>query len=154
MAKSLDAVAALADQSKLEPFDGRDVVRSTIALTNAGDVLSAAMAVDPTAYHHGQEVVVILKGVVDKVRFDQLDPDDEDGALVRVHTIKAGTAVIADESLVKKVSGALNKQTDRIRRALEAVKGIDPLPDPDREGAALGDPDDDEGDPVEPTPIR
>lgn len=152
----IDLVAAHADVSGLSPFDGRDVVRSTIMVTNAGDGLSAAMAVDPREYHHGQEVTLVIRGTVAKVRFDPLDTDSpEDSALVRVHSIKAGTAVILDEAGEKKVKGILDKTADRIKRAIEAARGIDRLPgvdDPpadDTEGDADGD-----GDITEPTPIR
>lgn len=147
----LDVVAAHADSSNLQPFDGREVVRSTIAIRNAGDGLSAAMAVDPQEYHHGQEVTIILRGVVDKVRFDQLDADDEDSALVRVHSIKAGVAVIADDATAKNVQGALARQEDRITKAIEAAKGIQRLPGTDTTPA---DDDEDDGDIAEPTPIR
>lgn len=152
MSKELDAVAAHADSSALQPFDGREVVRSTIAVTGAGDGLSAAMAVDPQEYHHGQEVVIVIRGVVGKIRFDQLDPDDEDSALVRVHSIKAGTATILNEAGAKRVQKDLDRQADAIKRAVEAAKGIarlEGIDDPPADG-------DDEGDDglAEPTPIR
>lgn len=148
----LDVVAAHADASSLQPFDGRDVVRSTIAVTGAGDGLSAAMAVDPQEYHHGQEVVIVIRGVVDKVRFDQLDRDDTDSALVRVHTIKAGTATILNEAGVKRVQKDLDRQADAITRAVEAAKGITKLPGVDDPPPVDDDEVDD--DPTEPTPIR
>lgn len=157
MTKDLALVAAQADRSGLNPFDGRDVVRSTIKITNAGDGLSEAMAVDPTEYHHGQEVTIVMRGVVSRVGFDPVgDVDDEEGALVRVHSIKAGTAVILDEAGEKKVAGALNRQADRIKRALEAAKGIDPLPGmsdtAEADGAEPGE-DGGEGEPDNVTPI-
>lgn len=90
------------------------------------------------------------------MRFDPLDTDSpEDSALVRVHSIKAGTAVILDEAGEKKVKGILDKTADRIKRAIEAARGIDRLPGVDDPPAddAEGDADPD-GDITEPTPIR
>lgn len=123
----IDVVAALADTGHLSKFDDRDV-RTTIAVTNAGDGLSQAMAVDPREMHHGQEVVLVLRGVVSKVSFAPVDPKDEDSALIRIHTIKAGDATILDEDGVKKVQKSLDHQADRIRKALEAAQGVSRLP--------------------------
>lgn len=147
--KDLAAAAAYADTSTLEDFDGRSVVRSQIKVTNTGDGLSAAMAVAPEALHHGQEVVIIMRGVVTSVGFAPLDPDDDDSALVRVHTIKAGTATIADEVTVRKVAKSLETQDDRIRRAVEAAAGVHRLEgiDGDGEGGEPGD--DDTGEPAD-----
>lgn len=36
----------------LSPFDGKPVVRSTIAVTNAGDGLSDALGIDPQGEEH------------------------------------------------------------------------------------------------------
>ncbi len=45
----------------LTSFDGRDVIKTTIAITKAGDGLSDALKVDPQEFSLGDEVVVVLK---------------------------------------------------------------------------------------------
>jgi hypothetical protein len=151
MASKLDVVAALADSSALPDFDGREVVRATIEVTNAGDGLSAAMAVSPSALHMGDEVYVLIRGEVSKVSHKPLDPKDEDSALVRIQTIKAGDADILSEADVKKVKKSLDKTADNIRRALEAAQGVSRLPGVD-DPAVDEDKDDDEI--PAPTPIK
>jgi hypothetical protein len=150
VSKQLDVVAALADSSILPDFDGRDVVRATIEVTNAGDGLSAAMAVSPSALHMGDEVYVLIRGEVSKVSHKPLDPKDEDSALVRIQTIKAGDATILGDAAIKRVKKDIDKTADTIRRALEAAQGVSRLP-------GVDDPAPDEDDPDEipaPTPIK
>lgn len=151
MSKELDLVAAYADTTALGEFDGRQVVRSTIEVTNAGDGLSKAMAVEPVAMPLGTEVYLVLRGEVTKVGIKPLDQDDEDSALVRVHTIRAGDATILDDAGVKKIQKSVDGQADRIKRAIEAAKGIDRLPGTDDPPA---DDESDDDDVAEPTPIR
>lgn len=155
--KDLAAAAALADSSVLDDFDGREVVRTNIAITNAGDGLSAALAVQPQQLVLGQEVTIVLRGTVTKVGFVPADDDEpDDGPLVRVHTIRAGSSTILSEAAAKKVAGAISQQELAIKRAVEAARGIAPLrnglvsvddPTPGEPGADDLDPDD-EPDPI------
>ena len=39
----------------LPEFEGRAVVRSAVKITRAGDGLSEALKLEPTALHHGDE---------------------------------------------------------------------------------------------------
>lgn len=114
----------------LQPFDGHDVT-SSIAVPNAGDGLSKALAIDPAEYHHGDKVYVVLETEVTKVQFVP-DKDDDEG-LTRVHVLRAGTSTIVDHKLVK---GVLTKQTEKNQKAEEERTGKQTLLD----GA---DPDDD-----------
>lgn len=114
----------------LSKFDGRDVLSAGIAVTNAGDGLSKALAVEPTEFHHGETVYVVMECEVTKVSHDPVKDTD---ALRRVHTLKAGNATIIDGELVAE---ALEAQAEKIEQAA----GVHKLP--------LGS--DDEGSPDEP----
>lgn len=117
-----DLAHALADTSQLTPFDGHDVIRTTVAVTNAGDGLSEAMKIDPTELHHGDRVYLVLECEVAKVRFDPVGDTD---ALSRVHILRAGTAAMVDKELVESV---LAEQRIKIDRARDAAKGQSRLP--------------------------
>jgi glucokinase len=112
------ATALAATPGNLSSFDGLDVLRATIAVTGAGDGLSEAMKVDPQEFHHGEELYVVLKCEVAKVRFDPIKDTD---ALIRVHILKAGDATIVDKALVGPL---VAEQAERIRLAKEAAAGV------------------------------
>jgi hypothetical protein len=109
--------------TELGTFDGKDVLRTAISVTNAGDGLSEAMKVDPTLLHLGDKVYVVLECEVAKVRFDPIK--DIDDAVSRVHVLKAGTATMVDADLVQQ---QLAEQAERIQLAKEAEAGIERLP--------------------------
>lgn len=102
---------------ELNPFEGLDVLQASIKVTNAGDGLSDALAVDPVEYHLGQTVHVVLECVVAKVDYQQLNGVE---ALRRVHSLKAGTATVVSAALVKDV-------LDAQRLAIEKARGIERL---------------------------
>lgn len=129
----------------LTPFDGREVARTSIAITRAGDGLSEAMKVEPREFHHGDTVYVVLECTVTKVQFVPFDKADPAGPLSRVHTLAAGVATIVDEELVK---AHIAEQADRNLRAREAEAGIVRMFDGDGEPA----PTEDDGLEGEPAP--
>lgn len=100
-------------KKRLSKFERREVLSSTVAVTGAGDGLSQAMKVDPIELHHQETVYVVLECEVSKVRFDPVK--DADGALQRVHVLKAGRATLVDKELVE---AALNEQSRKIDEAL------------------------------------
>lgn len=102
----------------LNTFDGRDVVTTSVQITNAGDGLSTALTVEPVEFHHGDIVCVVLRCEVTKVGFVPVKDTD---VLNRVHTLRTGDATIVEESLVKKV-------LDEQRRKIEAARGVQRLP--------------------------
>jgi hypothetical protein len=102
----------------LAHFEGRDVLRSTVAIRNTGDGLSEAMAVEPQEYHQGDRLYVVLECDVEKLRFDPIKGTD---ALTRVHMLKAGNAAVVDAALVAE---ALRLQAEKIRRAREQADGV------------------------------
>jgi hypothetical protein len=103
-------------------FDGKDVLRTTIAVTNAGDGLSEALKVDPKLMHLDEKVYVVLECEVAKVRFEPIKDTD---AVSRVHVLRAGNATLVDSDLVVE---QLAEQAERIQRAKEAEAGISRLP--------------------------
>lgn len=115
--------------TNLNTFDGKDVVTTSVQITNAGNGLSSALTVEPTEFHHGDIVCVVLRCEVTKVGFVPVKDTDR---LARVHTLRAGDATIVDETMVKEV-------LDAQRRKIEAAQGIQRLPgvdsDPDLDDA-------------------
>jgi len=107
-----------AAEGQLAAFEGRDVLQTSIKVTNAGDGLSDALAVDPAEYHLTDTVYVVLECQVSKVDYQQINGVD---ALRRVHTLKAGTATIVSSELVADV-------LDAQRLAIEKAKGVARLP--------------------------
>lgn len=119
------ASALATEPGKLSPFDGRDVLRTTIAITKAGDGLSDAMAIDPQEFHHGERVFVVLECEVAKVRFD---PIKDTRALTRVHVLDAGLSTIVDEEVVREVLDSQAARIEEARIAAERAQGIHRLP--------------------------
>lgn len=145
----------------LTPFDDREVARTSIAITRAGDGLSEALKVAPREFHHGDTVYVVLECTCTRVQFVPFDRADPSGPLTRVHTLAAGTATIVDEELVR---SHISEQAERNLRAREEEAGIIRMFDADEpevdEAAGLeGEPapddawEDPEPEP-EPTPAR
>lgn len=106
----------------LSPFEGHEVVGTTISITNAGDGLSEAMKVDPVEWEHGEKVFVLLETEVAKVRFDPSKDNGEN--LVRVHVLKAGTATVMDSTKARPMIAA---QVKKIQEAegISALPGVD-----------------------------
>lgn len=99
-------------QNELGMFDGSLVLSTSIKVTNAGDGLSAAMAVDPVVMHLGEKRYVVLECEVVDVTFREIP--DTGGAVTRVHRLKAGDAAIVAPDLV---ADALAAQRQRILEA-------------------------------------
>jgi hypothetical protein len=154
----------------LGEFDGQQVLRTTIAVTNAGDGLSDALKVDPALLHLGDKVYVVLECEVSKIR---LDPIKDTDALTRVHTLRAGTATMVDADMVQ---AQLAEQAERIALAKEAESGVSRMFDkgedqllaeheegdhadglvdrcPECEAERAAEADEDDTPPTEPTPI-
>lgn len=82
----------------LTDFDGLPVRQTSLALRGAGDGLSEAMKTDPREFHHGETFFILYEAVVEKVRYDQIDKEDPELGLSRVHMAKAMTATLVDEA--------------------------------------------------------
>lgn len=71
----------------LDDFEGMTVASAVVKVTKAGDGLSEAMRLDPEAIPHGEEIYLVLKGVVAKVGYEPIPGADT--LLRRVHTVVA-----------------------------------------------------------------
>lgn len=142
-----DLAGALADVSQLGSFDGMPIVRTSIAITNAGDGLSQAMRTEPRLLHQGDTVYVVLEAKVQEVHHVPVDKDDPGGVQVRKHKLKAGTATLVDAELVK---AHIADQAERNRLAVEAARGVQRIP---WDGPGEPPADDGIGEVKEPAPI-
>ena len=133
--KDLSLAAALADTSKLEPFEGRQVARSTVAIKGAGDGLSSALAVEPRAYHQGDEVYVILKCVVGAVSFPPLSKLD-DSILVRKHDFRAESATVVDANVAR---SHIEAQDKKIAVAKDRARGQERMVGADGDDSEVND---------------
>lgn len=131
--------AASAAASALGEYRGHQVIKTSIALTNAGDGLSKAKKIDPVVYEQGDEVLVLMRCVVGKHVFVPI-ADTE--------TVELKQSFVADTATV--VSGAsyekiLNREQDKIDKATAAERGQGRIPGLAADAADL-DPDDDDDD--------
>lgn len=108
----------MSDNPRLTPFEGREVITARVAVTNAGDGLSAAMAVEPRELHCGDRVYLVIECDVTKVRFETVKDTD---SMARVHILRAGAATLVDRDLV---AAQLAEQ----QRRLEEARGVQQLP--------------------------
>ena len=135
MADITEALAA--QEANLPPFEGRQVIRSTMQLTKAGDGLSNAVRLEPRALHHDDEGYLLVKYRVTKVNHEAVKDTD---ALSRVHTLETlEVAIVEDED----VDDLMAAQLERRRRREDELKGRQQLPMDDEFGGG----DDDGGGP-------
>ncbi|HUO49382.1 MAG TPA: hypothetical protein VMU09_11140 [Acidimicrobiales bacterium] len=85
-----DLLAALLD-NKLTPFEGRDVIKSTIVIKKAGDGLSQPLQFRPVELIEGQEVFVLLRTVVDNVSFPRIKDTEASARKHDLVTLQACT---------------------------------------------------------------
>lgn len=138
---------ALADRSALEPYKGRDVLRTSIKITNAGDGLSNAMAIAPQELDLGSTVYVILKC---EVASHEYDPIKDTDALELAQVLKAGDSTLADKDLVAHL---IQEQADRITAAKEKAAGLLRIEFPDASGGDGGPLDGGDGDEEDETAV-
>lgn len=110
----------------LPRFERRQVVRSAVQVTNAGDGLSEAMRLEPEALAYDEEVYFVIRGRVSKVTHMANNRKDEDGQMVRVHTVRAEEIARVPGSAVKDL---LAQEADRVRRLREDEAGVQRLID-------------------------
>lgn len=125
----------------LPEFEGRAVVRSAVKITRAGDGLSEALKLEPTALHHRDEVFFVLRGQVTQINHRPASREEDD--LVRVHTVEAQEIAMVGQAEVDELLAA---ERDRVKRLRDEDAGREPLPlDEDSQGGpeplaeALGD---------------
>lgn len=115
----------MTSKNSLSPFEGADVLQATIKVTNAGDGLSEALAVDLVPLHQGDTIYVVLETVVSKITYE---PIKDVEALKRVHTLKATAGTIVDASLVAEVMAAQKAKILEAQGVVELEFGGDEPP--------------------------
>jgi hypothetical protein len=114
----------------LPTFDGRDVIKSEISIRKAGDGLSEALQIEPTAFHIGEKVYVVLETEVTAV--DHRPIPKAEAVLGRKHVLSTETATIVDPSLVEAVLTAQRDKIEKARleaqRAKEEAAGVQRVP--------------------------
>lgn len=111
-----DLATALANHH-LTPFEGDEVIAAGIEIPGAAGGLREAMQVEPIEIHKGDEVYVVLRCSLSKVRHD---PIKDTKAWRRVHILETVEAAIVDPAVVKDY---LATQTARIKAAKDALEG-------------------------------
>lgn len=112
---------AMADNSTLGEYRGRQIIKTKIAIGNSGDGLSKAMGIKPQVLEPGDTVMVLLECVV---TYHKHELDEESGCYELVQKLRAGTATIVDDNTS---ASKLRKQADAIQKAHDAAKGQDRL---------------------------
>lgn len=107
--------------AKLEPFEGVEVTKTSIAITKAGDGLSKALKVKPQTFKLGQTVYVLMECEVEKIRHEENEGD----TLTRVHVLKAGTATMVTKKLAEE---HIKAQKAEIEKAEDAAAGVNRIP--------------------------
>lgn len=124
-------------QTLPKKFEGVEVISSSMKITKAGDGLSEALHLAPIAYHHGDEVFVVLKGTIRQVNHRPFDKDDQ--RLVRQHTLETDAITIVAED---DVQAALNAAAELLADLRDQAAGREPLPG--LKGAGKNDDDEDD----------
>lgn len=132
----LDKAAAMADRSELGSYRGRDVIRTKIAIRNAGDGLSEGMAIEPRMFDIDSTVYVLLECTVAKHDYEPIKDTD---AMQVEQVFRAGSATSVDPDLAR---GLIESQAERILEAKEQAAGLLRIEFPGNTPA--GDDEDDE----------
>lgn len=105
-------------QNGLGTFEGRDIVQTSVAVTNAGDGLSQSLTVEPKILHVGDTGAVVLEYEVVRIQFR---PIGDTEVLNRIATLRAGNATLIERDTV---AAALDANLIRIEQA----RGVERLP--------------------------
>jgi hypothetical protein len=100
----------------LPQFEGEEVAKAAVRITNAGDGLSEALKVQPKALNMHDEVYYILRGEVSQVNHKT----DKDDLLTRLHTIKASEITEVDPELAQKL---LTEAAAELKRKQTEIDG-------------------------------
>jgi hypothetical protein len=132
--KVREAMAAAADTTGLPDYEGLPTKRTSIAVTNTGDGLTNAMAVEPILYAVGSTQYVVIECTVDKHGHAIIDGE---AAYEVEQKFKGGVGMVVDADLVKPM---IDKQRERVQLAKEKAEGTMRLAfDPDDKSGPLDD---------------
>lgn len=115
-------ISAALTAGDLGEFEGSVVLGTAIEIPAAGGGLRDALAIDPQIMHKDDEVTILLRGPVGKIRFDPVK--DSDG-VTRVHVVGVAQAAIVSGDVFDQT---LASQAEKIALAKEAAEGTQRLP--------------------------
>lgn len=106
----------------LHKIEGNEVIASKVAIKNAGDGLSKALAVEPVELPMFEEVFIVLRCAVGALHFA---PVKDTRSLIRTQDLIAGTATLVDKSLVIDLLQAQQEKIDEAegKAALDFTAG-------------------------------
>lgn len=110
------------ERPALSQFEGHDVLRSAIKIPNAGGGLRDALKVAPVKLEYGEEVLLVVRAKVRKVDHAPFEKDSDE--LVREHVLDAiDVALLQDDTDIKKAAVMLERNHDRVQKALDSMEG-------------------------------
>lgn len=118
-----DLAGALADTTHLTEYRGREVRKTKVTITNAGDGLSEALGIEPQEFEQGDEVFVLLRTVVGSHKLEVMkgyDPDEGDAPLVLVQQLRAQDATVVTKEFADR---HIKAQRVKIQRAKDEAEG-------------------------------
>lgn len=98
-------------QAQLHDFEGREVQRATVKITNAGDGLSEALNIDPEEIELDDERFYVLSGTCSRVSIET----DKNGITSRVHTIKTQRISKVDADVAGNMLAAAAEELERAK---------------------------------------
>lgn len=101
--------------TKLPVFEGEEVAKAAVRITNAGDGLSEALKVSPKALNMHDEVYYVLRGTCTQVNHKT----DKDDLLTRLHTIKAEQITEIDASVAEKMLQSAAEELERKKTEMD-----------------------------------
>lgn len=124
----------------LGEYLGKDIIRTSVKITKAGDGLSKSVGIAPQLFAQGDELMVLLKV---KVGQHIHKPIPETECLELVQEFEAITATIVDD---KTSARRIAQQENELAKAAEKAKGTQRLPGTENaiDGKKDGDGDEDE----------
>lgn len=106
----------------LGEFEGRQVLGVGIEIPGAAGGLRDAMKIEPVTAHQDEEMMILIRGPVGKIRFD---PVKDTQGVTRVHVLNVSDAMVVEG---EDFDAMLDAQKERIQRAKEAAAGVARLP--------------------------
>lgn len=103
----------------LGKYEGATVVATGVEVTNAGDGLSKAMAVDPVKIGLRERGYIVLEYECVRHKFEPVK--DAPSQRVRIHVLRAETATFVDDDMVAE---AIEKQRIRLEEA-DGIRRLD-----------------------------
>jgi hypothetical protein len=114
-------MTATRSKPALPQFEGEDVAKAAVRITNAGDGLSEALKVQPKALNMHDEVFYVLRGEVSQVNHKT----DKDDLLTRLHTVKASEITEIDADTAQKMLQAAAEDLERRKNEIDGQLRLD-----------------------------